>query len=31
LPGAHVPGCPVHRRIGRQAPWRAKAKRRAKK
>jgi DNA-3-methyladenine glycosylase I len=24
LPGAHVPGCPVHRRIGKSAPWRAK-------
>ncbi len=24
LPGAHVPGCPVHRRIGRRAPWRAR-------
>jgi len=22
LPGAHVPGCPVHRRIGHKAPWR---------
>ncbi len=22
LPGAHVPSCPVHRRIGRKAPWR---------
>jgi DNA-3-methyladenine glycosylase I len=26
LPGAHVPSCPVHRRIGAKAPWR-KAKR----
>jgi DNA-3-methyladenine glycosylase I len=31
LPGAHVPGCPVHRRIGHRAPWRSKAKRRTKK
>ena len=31
LPGAHVPSCPVHRRIGRKAPWRAKPRRRVKK